>query len=143
MTVGWISPGATSAKISRRTSSGNIRTVQKEAVARIMVTQPTDGLAVERVSMTLAAVTGSAAMPPCSRPISRWKKPAEASRSASQSGTRRASSTSSAAARISGSMAWAVTSRSRGVAIVACALTVLISTSRLAIVTGPGGDAAR
>ena len=46
--LGWISPGVTSANIARRTSSGTMRTVQNEEEARIMVTHPTDGLAVER-----------------------------------------------------------------------------------------------
>ena len=132
ITAGWIWPGSTSAKIRRLTSWGTTRTVQNDAVAMIMVTQPTEGLAVDSVSMTLAAVTGSAPRPPCSGPVSRWKNPASASLSASQSGTRLASSMASAASRISGSSPSATASRSREAGASASGLDVLMLTSPLA-----------
>ena len=56
-------------KMACRDDSGNIRSVHQAEADRIIATHAAEGLAVARVSMMRAAVRGSAASPPRSRPV--------------------------------------------------------------------------
>ena len=55
-------------------------------MAIIMVTQPTEGLAVDSVSITRAEATRPASTPPCSLPVSRWTRRGRAGPPAIQAG---------------------------------------------------------